>query len=160
MNQGAPEGDAADRRPRPAWVDGWQLGQPDLVVELPEPYTLRPGQTDVFRNFVMPIPTTSMRYVRGMEVRPGNRHVVHHATLGIDRTRTSRLLDAADPEPGYEGMFSEGAHSPESHALGWTPGMTPGMGTAGHGVAFGSGQADLVDPAPHDAVGSLLTRAS
>ena len=127
VNQGAPEGDAADRRTQPAWVDGWQLGQPDLVVELPEPYTLRPGKTDVFRNFVIPIPVTSMRYVRGMEVRPGNRHVVHHATLGIDRTRTSRLLDAADPEPGYEGMFSEGAHSPESHALGWTPGMTPVM---------------------------------
>jgi Flp pilus assembly protein TadD len=68
-----------------------------------------------------------MRYVRGMEVRPGNRHVVHHATLGIDRTRMSRLLDEADPEPGYEGMFAEGAHSPESHALGWTPGMVPAM---------------------------------
>jgi Flp pilus assembly protein TadD len=127
VNQGAPEGDAADRRTQPVWVDGWQLGQPDLIVEVPEAYTLRPGKTDVFRNFVIPIPVTSMRYVRGMEVRPGNRHVVHHATLGIDRTRTSRLLDAADPEPGYEGMFSQGAHSPESHALGWTPGMTPLM---------------------------------
>jgi Flp pilus assembly protein TadD len=52
---------------------------------------------------------------------------VHHATLGIDRTRTSLLLDEADPEPGYEGMFADGAHSPESHALGWTPGMVPAM---------------------------------
>ena len=127
VTQGMPEGDAADRPSPPAWVDGWQLGQPDLVVELPEAYTLQPGKADVFRNFVIPIPLPSMRYVRGMEVRPGNRHVVHHATLGIDRTRTSLLLDEADPEPGYEGMFADGAHSPESHALGWTPGMVPAM---------------------------------
>jgi tetratricopeptide (TPR) repeat protein len=125
VQQGAPEGDAAHRRAPPAFVDGWQLGKPDLVVELPEAYTLRPGPTDVFRNFVIPIKLESARFVRGMEVRPGNSHVVHHATIGIDRTRTSRLLDAADPEPGYEGMFSEGAHSPENHALGWTPGMVP-----------------------------------
>jgi len=123
--QGAPEGDSAHAQTPPARVDGWQLGQPDLVVELPEPYILRPGKTDVFRNFVIPIPLTSGRYVRGIEVRPGNLRVVHHATIGIDRTRTSRLLDEVDPEPGYEGMFSEGAHSPENHALGWTPGMIP-----------------------------------
>ncbi len=124
---GAPEGDPADRRSPPAFVEGWQLGRPDLVVELPEAYTLRPGHADVFRNFVIPIPLSTARYVRGMEVRPGNGHVVHHATIGIDRTRVSRLLDDADPEPGYEGMFSEGAHSPENHALGWTPGMMPMM---------------------------------
>jgi tetratricopeptide (TPR) repeat protein len=123
--EGAPEGGPADRRQPPRFGDGWQLGHPDLVVELPEPYMLRPGDTDTFRNFVLPIPLTTMRYVRGIEVRPGNTHVVHHATIGIDRTRTSRLLDAADPEPGYEGMFSEGAHSPDNHALGWTPGMVP-----------------------------------
>jgi Flp pilus assembly protein TadD len=125
VRQGAPEGDAARRRAPPGFVDGWQLGKPDLVVELAEPYILRPGGRDVFRNFVLPIPLTSARFVRGIEVRPGNRHVVHHATIGIDRTRASRLLDAADPEPGYEGMFSEGARSPENHALGWTPGMMP-----------------------------------
>jgi len=125
--RGAPEGDPAERRSPPTFVEGWQLGQPDLVVALPEPYTLRPGHSDVFRNFVIPIPLSTPRYVRGMEVRPGNGHVVHHATIGIDRTRASRLLDEADPEPGYEGMFSEGAHSPENHALGWTPGMMPMM---------------------------------
>jgi len=125
VEQGAPEGEASHRRAPPAFVDGWQLGQPDLIVELPDAYTLRPGATDVFRNFVIPIPLDAARYVRGMEVRPGNTRVVHHATIGVDRTRTSRLLDEADPEPGYEGMFSEGAHSPENHALGWTPGMMP-----------------------------------
>jgi Flp pilus assembly protein TadD len=125
VEDGAVEGDPRDRQAPPAGDDGWQLGKPDIVVELADPYVLRPGATDVFRNFVLPIPVPTTRYVRGMEVRPGSPHVVHHATIGIDASRASRLLDEADPEPGYAGMFSSGAHSPDSHALGWTPGMTP-----------------------------------
>jgi Tfp pilus assembly protein PilF len=124
--EGAVKGPDADRRSPPQSNDaGWQLGTPDVVVELPEPYVLRPGASDEFRNFVLPIPVAATRFVRGIEVHPGNRHVVHHATLGVDRSRSSRLLDAEDPAPGYSGMFSNGAHSPDSHALGWTPGMTP-----------------------------------
>ena len=128
---GAPEGDSRHQRQPPAWTDDWQLGKPDLVVELREPYTLEPGTADEFRNFVLPLPLTSTAFVRGIEVRPGNAHVVHHATIGIDRTRASRLLDDADPGPGYDGMFSSGAHSPDSHALGWTPGMTPRLDPPG-----------------------------
>jgi Flp pilus assembly protein TadD/mono/diheme cytochrome c family protein len=128
VNSGTPEGDPADRRSPPAWSDGWQLGRPDLVVELPQAYTLRAGGADVFRNFVLPIPLSGPRFVRGLEVRPGSRGVVHHATLGIDTTRGSRRLDARDSELGFEGgMFSEGTRSADNRALGWTPGMTPLM---------------------------------
>jgi len=131
VDAGAPEGDSRNQRPAPAWADDWQLGKPDLVVELREPYTLEPGTADEFRNFVLPLPLTSTTFVRGIEVHPGNAHVVHHATIGIDRSRASRLLDEGDPRPGYDGMFSPGAHSPESHALGWTPGMTPRLNPPG-----------------------------
>ena len=125
VKEGAGEGRAEDRRQPPRWPDDWALGTPDLVVSLPQPYLLKPGAQDEFRNFVLPIPVDSTKYVRGIEVRPGNAHVVHHATIGIDRSQASRMLDAGDLEPGYSGMFSEGAHSPGNHALGWTPGMTP-----------------------------------
>jgi Flp pilus assembly protein TadD len=129
---GAPRGDSADLPPRPTWTDGWQLGTPDLVVEAPEAFSLQPGGPDVFRNFAIPIPIATTRYVRGIEVRPGNRRVVHHASLTIDRTRASRRRDEADPLPGFSGgMFSETARNPESRALGWTPGMTPSFEPAG-----------------------------
>ena len=126
VKHGMPEGDPSDRRAPPSWPDGWKLGRPDLVVELPQPYVLRADGADVFRNFVLPIPLAASRYVRGVEVRPGTRGVVHHITIGVDATRASRRLDALDAEPGFEGgMFSEGTHSPDNHVLGWTPGMTP-----------------------------------
>lgn len=128
IEQGTPEGNPADRPPPPTWTAGWQLGQPDLVVELAEAYTLRPSESDVFRNFVIPIPIDSARWVRGLEVRPGNNKMLHHMTIGIDRTRASRRLDDEDPEPGFSGgMFSETTNSPDNRALGWTPGMMPVM---------------------------------
>ncbi|PYQ73184.1 MAG: hypothetical protein DMG01_22970 [Acidobacteria bacterium] len=77
LEDGAAEGDAADLPTPPQWTDGWQLGIPDLVVALAQPYVLAEEGTDVSRVFVLPIPIESMRYVRGVEFRPGNAKVVH-----------------------------------------------------------------------------------
>ncbi|MEW6320705.1 MAG: tetratricopeptide repeat protein [Acidobacteriota bacterium] len=121
---GAPEGDRAALPATPTWPDdGWQLGTPDLVVSLDRPYMLPAAATDVFRIFVIPLPVTSTRYVRGIEFRPGNPKVVHHANLRIDRTGQSRKLDEADPVPGYEGLMPRSAEYPDGHFLGWTPGQ-------------------------------------
>jgi Flp pilus assembly protein TadD len=125
LADGAPHGEASDLPPQPVWPGEWPLGQPDLVLDLTEPYVLGASGPDVFRNFVIPIGLTSTRFVRGVDVRPGSRTVVHHATILIDPTRESRRLDQADAKPGYEGMLPETAHNPESHALGWTPGKSP-----------------------------------
>lgn len=122
---GTPEGDAADLPPVPNWNDGWQLGTPDLVVRMADAYTVPADGTDVFRTFVIPIPVSGPRYVRALEFRPGNARVVHHANLGVDRTRSSRHLDTRDPEPGYEGSMERDARYPEGQLLGWTPGQAP-----------------------------------
>jgi tetratricopeptide (TPR) repeat protein len=120
---GGPEGDPKDLPPQPVFTTGWQLGTPDLVVTMPEPYVLRADGPDLFRTFVLPIPTTAVKYVRGIEFRPGNGRGVHHANLGVDRTRSSRRLDAADPEPGYVGGMVQDAAYPIGYMLGWTPGQ-------------------------------------
>ena len=122
---GAPEGRPEDLPTPPNWNAGWQLGKPDLVVTMPEPYVVPAGGGDVFRTFVIPIPLSSPRYVKGLEFRPGNPRVVHHANLGIDRTRSSRRLDLHDPEPGYVGGMVPDARYPEGQLLGWTPGQVP-----------------------------------
>jgi Flp pilus assembly protein TadD/mono/diheme cytochrome c family protein len=128
VKEGVRRGPPSELPPRPQSGDGWQLGTPDVIVSLPTPYTLAPGGADVFRTFVMSVPLPATRYVRGVEIRPGNPRAVHHASVGIDRTPASRQLDARDAAPGFPGgMLSEGARSPESRAIGWTPGMTPSM---------------------------------
>jgi len=122
---GAVEGDPSDLPPRPSWNDGWRLGVPDLIVRMPEAYTVRADGPDVFRTFVIPIPLSTGRYVRALEFQPGNARVVHHANLGVDRTQASRQLDLRDPEPGYVGSMGADARYPVGQLLGWTPGQAP-----------------------------------
>src|SRR5215470_19588519 len=91
---------------------------------MPESYDLAAGGPDVFRNFVLPIPGSGVRYVQALEFIAGS-HAVHHANLRIDETAASRERDAEDPLPGYEGLIPRSALYPEGYFLGWTPGQLP-----------------------------------
>ncbi len=128
VDAGAPEGDPKDLPPPPKFPEGWPLGPPDLVLTLPTPWTLPPGGSDVFRNFVLPVPITATRFVRALEIRLDDRKIAHHANVLIDRTQSARRRDALDPEPGFAGMEvtmeSEG-FDPDSHFLFWKPGGVP-----------------------------------
>ena len=121
VDSGAPEGNPADAPALPASARGWQLGTPDLVLTPGEPYVLRPGARDVFRNFVLPVPITATRYVRAVEFRADRPQVLHHADLALDATRVSRALDRADAGPGFGTM--DGGQV--MNVYGWTPGKVP-----------------------------------
>jgi tetratricopeptide (TPR) repeat protein/mono/diheme cytochrome c family protein len=123
--EGMLQGNPADLPPPPAHSEGWQLGTPDVVVQMAEPYVLPAQRRDVFRTFVIPIPVGAPAYVRALEFLPGNARVVHHANIKIDRSRLSRRRDADDPGPGYEGGGSREATFPDGMFLGWTPGQSP-----------------------------------
>ena len=123
VDGGAVEGNPRDLPAAPRIEHGWQLGKPDLVVTPAAAFSVPPNGTDVFRIFVIPLPVDRLRYVRGLEFRPGNPRVVHHANIRVDRTRASRRLDEADPEAGYDGLIPHSAMYPDGHFLGWTPGQ-------------------------------------
>jgi tetratricopeptide (TPR) repeat protein len=123
VDHGAVEGDAAAKPPIPKWPDGWQLGEPDLVLKMPRPYTLDARGTDVFRNFVIPVPLSSTRYVRAVEFRADNPRILHHAGVGIDRMRISRKLDQVGQEPGFAVMPDDEVQV----IYGWSPGKAPFM---------------------------------
>ena len=123
--EGAPEGEPEELPEPPEWAEGWQLGVPDLVVEMPQTYTLQAGGSDLFRNFVIPLPLTEPRHVVAVELRPGNPRIVHHAVIMFDRTGVARKRDALDPGPGFEGMDFGHALKPDGHFLGWAPGTMP-----------------------------------
>jgi hypothetical protein len=125
VTDGAPEGSPADLPPPPRWADGWQLGSPDLVVTVPETYTLAADGKDVYRNFVIPVPLTQPRHIKAVEFRFDTR-AVHHAITRIDRTKQSRRLDAQDSVPGFGGMDAPAStESAGGHFLSWQPGRGP-----------------------------------
>ena len=129
---GAPAGDLSQLPATPERAaEGWRLGEPDIIVRMPEPFTVAAEGPDTFRNFVLPIPIDRTAFVAGLEFRPGNARVAHHANLRIDRSQASRELDAQDPLPGYEGPISPQSHYPDGHFLGWTPGQLPPLAESG-----------------------------
>ena len=122
---GAPPGDAADLPPTPRWSEGWQLGQPDAVVEFTA-YTVPAGGLDRYRNLVVRAPVQERRWVSGVELLPGDPHVVHHARLMVDTSVSSREADAQDVEAGFDGMeLGSDATNPPGAFVGWTPGRVP-----------------------------------
>jgi tetratricopeptide (TPR) repeat protein len=144
LEQGTPEGDPDELPPAPKWEPGWHLGQPDLELSMPAAYTLPAEGQDVYRNFVIPVnELESPRWIRSVELRPGNPAVVHHARILVDRTSDSRRRDAADQQPGFPGMDAGLAHTPDGVLLGWTPGRLPRSGDDDLAWAL-NGETDIV----------------
>ena len=126
VEQGAPEGNPAETPPSPHSKDGWHLGPPDLVIKLAQPYALAADGKDVYRNFVIPVPTTARRYVRAVELNPGNPKAVHHAFMLVDTSGDSRRRDGLDAEPGFAGLHTPpNALTPAGHFMSWQPGKLP-----------------------------------
>jgi peroxiredoxin len=129
---GTPEGDGRQAPPPRHFSDGWQLGPPDLVLQVDQPFQLAADGRDLFRCFVLPTGLTEDKYVTAVEIRPGNRRVVHHALVFVDTSGAARKLDSrgtqhtpvsadADGGPGYSMAMGVGFR-PTGGLGGWAPG--------------------------------------
>ena len=81
VNAGAPEGNRTELPPVPTYTDGWQIGQPDAVFAINEDYPVPAKGTIAYQYFEVPTTFADDRWIRGIEVRPGNRAVVHHVIV-------------------------------------------------------------------------------
>jgi mono/diheme cytochrome c family protein len=139
---GAPRGDDKDLPPAPKFASGWTMGEPDLVVKMPQPFTVSADGRDVYRAFVVPLNLPNDCYVAGVEFRPGAATVVHHCLLFLDNTGAARKLDEQDAEPGYRSFGGPG-FTPTGGLGGWAPGAHPGMLPEGVG-RFVPAKSDLI----------------
>lgn len=123
VDAGKPEGDPHDLPSPPVFPEGWQLGTPDLIVQMDKPYTLAADGEDVYRHFVIPVPGATERWVKAMEFEPGNLRIAHHALMDIDRTPISKHMDGLDPEVGFDGMLNpDSLEKPGGVFSNWNPG--------------------------------------
>jgi hypothetical protein len=100
---GAPEGDPTTPRELPK---AGGLTRVDLTVTMAAPYAPLPsrGSTDDVRCFLVDWPVPTEAYVRGFEVRPGQRAIVHHlilATVAGDDLAKAKERDGKDGRPGF-----------------------------------------------------------
>ena len=130
--EGVKEGNAA-LPALPKFPDGWRNGEPDLVIEMPEAFTIPAEGRDIYRNFVIPTGFTEDKWLAAVEIRPGNRRVVHHVLVHLDVSGKARELDAKDPGPGYR--TGGGVGFPSAGQIGgWAPGNVARRSPDGIGV--------------------------
>jgi Tfp pilus assembly protein PilF len=137
---GEAEGDARDLPPHPKFTEGWQLGQPDLILKAAKPHVLAATagasaldggfadsngkRPDEYWNFVFRSPVAQTRWVKAVEIRPGNKRLVHHANLLVDRSESVRRQET-EPGEGFTGMelqIESETFDPDGHFLFWKPG--------------------------------------
>lgn len=78
---GTPEGNPADLPPAREYPEGWRIGKPDVIFELPQEVTVPAKGTVPYLYFETPTNFKEDMYLQAAEARPGNRAVVHHIVL-------------------------------------------------------------------------------
>ena len=78
VDSGAKEGDPNDLPTAPKFVEGWSIGTPDVIIQMPDEYTVEASGPDEYQYFDVPTNFKEDKYVQMAEARPGNRKVVHH----------------------------------------------------------------------------------
>ncbi|MBZ5595938.1 MAG: thiol-disulfide isomerase [Acidobacteriia bacterium] len=96
VDGGAREGDSKDAPKPVAWVDGWSIGKPDQVFEMPHDFDVPAAGTIEYQYIVIPSGFTKDTWVQAAEARPGNRKLVHHI-IAFVRPPGSKWLSEAKP---------------------------------------------------------------
>lgn len=112
---GGPAGDPHDGPSPPAQTAGWRIGAPDAVVEMTRPFQVPAATTVEYQYFVLPTGFSEDRWLRAVEVRPGNTALVHHAVVYVREPGSEWLKEA---RPGEAFSFpSRSDHLPDPRSL-------------------------------------------
>ncbi len=121
VKTGMAEGDAKKTPAIPKFPEGWQLGEPDLVVKMDRPFDVPAEGEDIYQNFVIPLNTTEDKWVTAVEFRATAPGVLHHVLYFLDDSGRARAKLAKDGQPGFPGM----GFRPTGALGGWAVGATP-----------------------------------
>jgi hypothetical protein len=98
VDGGAQPGDPKDAPQPVKFVDGWNIGVPDRVIEMPIAYNVPAEGTVDYQYMVIPGGFTQDTWVKAAEIRPGNRAVVHHVIAFIRSPESHWMRDAKPGE--------------------------------------------------------------
>jgi hypothetical protein len=105
-NAGAPEGDASKTPQVATFLDGWNIGKPDMVFDIGKDFEIPADGVVAYQYFMVPTKFTEDRWIEAAEVRPQNRAATHHINVFL-------------MEPG------RAKNDPRPFLVGWAPGVQP-----------------------------------
>ena len=122
---GAPRGDVKKEPKAPAFNSEWGLGQPDMVLQLAKPFKISADGKDEYWHFVLKPKITEPVYVQAVDVKPGNKKIVHHVILWLDEKGAADKVLAKDGVDGAYLTFGSPGFLPDNSFGGWAPGLRP-----------------------------------
>jgi hypothetical protein len=139
VKAGMPEG-PGPKPEAPKFGSGWQLGEPDLILEMPAGYHVPADGPDIYRNIAIPLGIAEDKWITAIDMKPTARSVVHHVLyFGDPSGQAHEHLQEGD-QPGFSGMRAGGATIPLG---GWAVGAQPHFFPEGLALSVPRG-ADLV----------------
>ena len=142
VDAGAPEGNPSDA-PKPLqFEEGWNIGKPDAIVEMPKAFRVPANGLVQYQYIVFPSGFTEDKWVERVEIRPGNPAVVHHVNAfatppdapGFKVAKKGEFMEIPPQKGKDPDMFTFAKESETLH--GHAPGGNP--------TVFKPGQARLV----------------
>lgn len=152
---GAAEGNAADLPAVPQFTQGWKIGQPDAMFDLPAEYQIPARGTIDYQYSEVSPDFKEDRWVRAAEIRAGDRAHVHHVIVAVappkgvkgqvvasEVFQLDQILPAGQPPFKFLGKDDTTlSHRFDSGYWvgGWAPGLDPRIYPADTGVRIPAG---------------------
>ena len=132
VDAGSPAGNPKDAPKPRTFAEGWQIGKPDVVFELPQPIDVPATGVVDYTYVVIPTGFTEDKWVQFAEARPGARSAMHHI-IAFLRPPGNHWLQDAKPGvpfiPGKSGPARRGGNPedqlPGELLVGFAPGLPP-----------------------------------
>jgi len=142
VQSGAGRGDTRDLAALPVFTEGWRIGTPDVVFEMPFDYEIKASGTIDYEYIYIPTNFTEAKWVTAIEIRPGNRRAVHHANLyyraNPDSPRVLAKPNLSDRRSSPQRELDTALHSrrdfadrPQRNIAHYAPGTNPQVAPSG-----------------------------
>ncbi len=142
---GAIEGNPKDA-PKPlTFTEGWSIGKPDAIFEMPSEFAVQKTGTIEYHYIIIPTNFTEDKWVERAEVRPGDRAVVHHVIAFIRPAGSKWMADQPVGVPFVPKRDTRARSNANSESgLGATTEMLIGYAPGLQASVFEPGQAKLL----------------
>jgi hypothetical protein len=125
VKDGAPEGEARDA-PKPLhWVEGWSIGKPEMIFEVPATVNIPASGVLAYRYVIVPTHFKQDTWVRLAEVRPGDRVHTHHIVVSVREPDSRWLSGMPVGTPFTLDERDSGGGTPGEFLAGFGPGAVP-----------------------------------
>jgi hypothetical protein len=83
VDRGAPKGDDKDMPAAPPYAPGWTIAEPDAIFSLPVEQPVPADGVVPYLYFTVPTNFAEDKWIQALEIKPGNRKVVHHVIVSV-----------------------------------------------------------------------------